>query len=478
MKSNPHLKPDHGAHMANRTRWSTDKVKPTLTTHNPPEYSYTPYPPRRKPAPSDAWTTKLKHILPASTVPITSVSKTRLKSNHLKKEHKNGAKCHNSSFSARIDKDGNVIMPKKQANSTATIPPNSTKQHVPSSPTKSSLRKKLRNVKEKSKAMKDKLADAATEDPMIKDPTPATTSTKHHSAPPHPAHKATALQIDKVEAKKEHAAEKLQRREDKVLAKLAADKDARKAALIIKNSNEAPADPALPANKETDDPDSNSLAHTPINNNTYEEPNNGKEDKQEKAKKPDTKATETDPGIDPVADNIPLEEPKAPEPEDTTDLQIDTEEDKEEDGEFLLDTEGGTYDLDDKVLPFEIEDRIYGDKPKTPHAPYPPLPPHSADWTSKKSKHIHKPSSVPITHPPSTTHHNAMSKNTITPSKNINNMATDPVHEELACKEKTATAPVNNVDKYVPRATASHRKSIPPFLSIMLHRKMPLYSLF
>ena len=268
------------------------------------------------------------------------------------------------------------------------------------------------------------------------------------------------------------------RREDKVLAKRAADKDARKAALIIKKSNEAPAE--LPANKETD-PDSNSsLAHTPINNNTYEEPNNGKEDEQEKAKKPDKKATETDPDIDPIADSIPFEEPKAPEPEDIlTDLQIDNEEDKEEDGEFLLDTEGGTYDLDDKVLPSDIKDRIYGDKPKTPHAPYPPLPPqHSADWTSKKSNHIHKPSSLPITHPPSTTHHNAMSKSMITPSKNLNNMATDPVHEELACKEKAATARVNNVDKYVPRATASHWKSIPPFLSMMFHRKMPLYSLF
>ena len=209
MKSNPHLKPDHGAHMANRTRWSADKVKPTPITHNPPESSYTPYPPRRKPEPSDAWTRKLKHLLPASTVPITSVSKTRLKSNHHKKEHKNGAKCHNISFSTRIDKDGNVIMSKKQANSTATIPPNSTKQHVPSSPSKSPLRKKLRNVKDKSKATKDKLADAASEDPMIKDPAPATTSTKHHSAPPHPAHKATALQIDKAEAKKECTAEKL-----------------------------------------------------------------------------------------------------------------------------------------------------------------------------------------------------------------------------------------------------------------------------
>eukprot|EP00978_Attheya_sp_CCMP212_P015902 scaffold41161_cov47-Attheya_sp.AAC.1 len=67
-----------------------------------------------------------------------------------------------------------------------------------------------------------------------------------------------------------------------------------------------------------------------------------------------------------------------------------------------------------------------------------------------------------------------MSKSTITPSKNLNNMATDPVHEELACKEKTATAPVN-VDKYGPWATASHRKSIPPFFSMMLQRKMPLY---
>eukprot|EP00978_Attheya_sp_CCMP212_P018766 scaffold51834_cov67-Attheya_sp.AAC.3 len=185
-------------------------------------------------------------------------------------------------------------------------------------------------------------------------------------------------------------------------------------------------------------------------------------------------------------------------------------------------------------------------KPQTPHAPYPSLPhlPPSANWTSK-SKHIRKPSSIPITHHPSTTR-NAKSKSksmnddldeanasdlmivdlpsaskppskttkpkpksvsapqndndtdketspspdtyhilavhtqwlfrfknvpplsknakpskhkfladppTTTPKvkskdkKNLNNMATtDPVHEEEACKEKTATAPVN-IDK-------------------------------
>eukprot|EP00978_Attheya_sp_CCMP212_P007283 scaffold16941_cov36-Attheya_sp.AAC.1 len=70
---------------------------------------------------------------------------------------------------------------------------------------------------------------------MIKDP-PATTSTKHHSAPPHPAHKTATLHIDKAVAKKEErAVEKLKRQEDKVLAKCAADKDACKAALIITN---------------------------------------------------------------------------------------------------------------------------------------------------------------------------------------------------------------------------------------------------
>eukprot|EP00978_Attheya_sp_CCMP212_P023809 scaffold73704_cov71-Attheya_sp.AAC.3 len=55
-------------------------------------------------------------------------------------------------------------------------------------------------------------------------------------------------------------------------------------------------------------------------------------------------------------------------------------------------------------------------KPKTHHAPYPPLPnpPPSADWSSK-SKHICKLSSVPITHPSSTTQ-NAKSK-----SKSKNN---------------------------------------------------------
>eukprot|EP00978_Attheya_sp_CCMP212_P032247 scaffold124956_cov47-Attheya_sp.AAC.1 len=63
--------------------------------------------------------------------------------------------------------------------------------------------------------MKDKVTDATSEDPMIKYP-PATTSAKHqHSAPPHPAHKATALHIDKAVAKKERAAGKLKRREDK-----------------------------------------------------------------------------------------------------------------------------------------------------------------------------------------------------------------------------------------------------------------------
>jgi hypothetical protein len=54
---------------------------------------------------------------------------------------------------------------------------------------------------------------------------------------------------------------------------------------------------------------------------------------------------------------------------------------------------------------------------------------------------------------------------------------TDPVHKEEACKEKMAIAPVN-VNEYVPRKNISLRKSIPPFLSIMLHRKMPLYPLF
>jgi hypothetical protein len=250
-------------------------------------------------------------------------------------------------------------MSKKQPNSTATVSPNFTMEHVPSSPSKSPLWKKLRNVKDKSKARKDKLADATSEDTMIKDP-PATTSTKHHSASPHPAHKATALQIDKVETKKERTAEKLKCREDKVLAKCTTDKDACKAALIIKNSNEAPAEP--PANKEPD-PDSNSLA-TPINNNTYEELNNGKEEEQEKPKKPDKTRTETDPDIDPIADSIPLEEPQVPEPEDTTDLQIDNKEDKEEDGEFLLDTEGETYELDNKFLVPSSEDRIYFTSPK------------------------------------------------------------------------------------------------------------------
>jgi hypothetical protein len=33
--------------------------------------------------------------------------------------------------------------------------------------------------------------------------------------------------------------------------------------------------------------------------------------------------------------------------------------------------------------------------------------------------------------------HKAMFKSMITPSKNLNNMATNPVHEELACKERT-----------------------------------------
>eukprot|EP00978_Attheya_sp_CCMP212_P038165 scaffold186453_cov31-Attheya_sp.AAC.1 len=41
---------------------------------------------------------------------------------------------------------------------------------------------------------------------------------------------------------------------------------------------------------------------------------------------------------------------------------------------------------------------------------------------------------------------------------------------------KMATTPVN-VDEYVPWETASHLKSIPPLLSTMVHRKMPLYPL-
>jgi hypothetical protein len=62
--------------------------------------------------------------------------------------------------------------------------------------------------------------------------------------------------------------------------------------------------------------------------------------------------------------------------------------------------------------------------------------------------------------------------------KNLNNMATAPVQEEEAYKEKRATAPVNVNDESVPRKNATHRKStIPPFLSMMLHWKMPPHSL-
>ena len=57
--------------------------------------------------------------------------------------------------------------------------------------------------------------------------------------------------------------------------------------------------------------------------------------------------------------------------------------------------------------------------------------------------------------------------------KNLNNMATNPVHEIEARKEKMATTQVN-VDEYVSRKNASHQKSIPPSLSMMLHQKMPL----
>eukprot|EP00978_Attheya_sp_CCMP212_P008298 scaffold19459_cov58-Attheya_sp.AAC.5 len=73
--------------------------------------------------------------------------------------------------------------------------------------------------------------------------------------------------------------------------------------------------------------------------------------------------------------------------------------------------------------------------------------------------------------PPTTT--NVKSKD----KKNLSNMATNPLHKEEACKEKMAPVPVN-VDEYVPWKNAAFRKSLPPFLSMMLHWKMPLYPLF
>eukprot|EP00978_Attheya_sp_CCMP212_P001171 scaffold2428_cov75-Attheya_sp.AAC.1 len=65
-------------------------------------------------------------------------------------------------------------------------------------------------------------------------------------------------------------------------------------------------------------------------------------------------------------------------------------------------------------------------KPKTPHAPYPPLPnlPPSADWMSKL-KHIHKPSSIPITCHPSMTR---ISKDTKQGSKHANSF--EPLADE------------------------------------------------
>eukprot|EP00978_Attheya_sp_CCMP212_P004794 scaffold10540_cov38-Attheya_sp.AAC.1 len=78
MKSNPNPKLDHGAPcVANCTR-SANKVKPTDTAHDPTESSYSHYPPLPSAMPTDVWTKKSKHIIPASTVPITNVSKTRL----------------------------------------------------------------------------------------------------------------------------------------------------------------------------------------------------------------------------------------------------------------------------------------------------------------------------------------------------------------------------------------------------------------
>eukprot|EP00978_Attheya_sp_CCMP212_P007828 scaffold18177_cov77-Attheya_sp.AAC.1 len=111
----------------------------------------------------------------------------------------------------------------------------------------------------------------------------------------------------------------------------------------------------------------------------------------------------------------------------------------------------GSAECNTKTTPPDI-------KPQTPHAPYPPLPnpPPSADWMMSESKHIQKPSSVPITHPPS------MMRNAKSKSKSMDDdldkaTASDPMivalpstskppSETTKPKPKSVSAPQNEND--------------------------------
>jgi len=222
MKTSTTKKAAHGAGVSERTR-SAAKATTTSTTHNPPESTHAPYPPLPSATSDDSWTQNSKHIKPPPSAPITSSKKPRPASKtkkDSKKTSKNGTTPrktkNNNSFSALIDKDGDAIMPSNQPS--ATVTPTAHQKQAPPSPSKSPLRKKLRNTKAKSKIMNQNLAEAASDDPMIEEP-PSTT----HKQPTESHLRMTANKIEKATAKKERATEKLKRREEKV-ARRAADK--------------------------------------------------------------------------------------------------------------------------------------------------------------------------------------------------------------------------------------------------------------
>eukprot|EP00978_Attheya_sp_CCMP212_P012746 scaffold31886_cov66-Attheya_sp.AAC.5 len=139
------------------------------TAHNPPASNHTPYPPLPSSARTpNAWTQKLKHILPTSFNCIHNQFLQDAPQEQTQKKHKNGAKRNKNSFSTLIDKDGDVIM---SNNHDATVTPNIPMKHAPPSLSKSPpLCRKLRNAKAKSKSTNKDLANAILDDLMIKDP--------------------------------------------------------------------------------------------------------------------------------------------------------------------------------------------------------------------------------------------------------------------------------------------------------------------
>jgi hypothetical protein len=188
-----------------------------------------------------------------------------------------------------------------------------------------------------------------------------------------------------------------------------------------------------------------------------------------------------------------------------------------------------------------LADTIKPKIPHAPYPPLPNPSPSAADWTSKL-KNIHKSTSVPITHPPSMMRNAKSKSKSIkdsldkaaisylmivdppSTSKPKPKSVSDPLNDnntnkeahevnKIAQNEEKQQCSPNHSNKHndeendndkngydnhdvndqnghvnddenqnasVPPFlhTNSHRKSIPPFLSKMLHWKMPLYPLF